>query len=46
MEYKTGYRLFKDTYLCVFDECLVVVKVNKKGEIVRVTTFGERKEKK
>lgn len=45
MEYKTGYRLFRDTYLCVFDECLVVVKVNEKGEIVRVTTFGEKGKK-
>lgn len=43
MKYETGYRLFDDTYLCVFDECLAIAKVNKKGEIVKVITFGEKK---
>lgn len=42
MTYQNGYKLFEDTYLCIFDECLVVAKVNEKGEIIKVTTFGER----
>lgn len=46
MIYKEGYRLFEDTYLCVFDECLVIAKVNKAGEIVKVTTFGEKQQQK
>ena len=37
-----GYRLFKDKYLVVFDECLAIATVNDKGEIIRVSTFGER----
>ena len=37
-----GHKLFEDTYLCVFEECLVIAKVNKNGEIVKVSTFGER----
>lgn len=44
MDYKTGYKLFDDTYLCVFDKCLVIVKVDKDGNIIRVSTFGEKKE--
>lgn len=43
MKYETGFRLNVDTYLCIFDKCLAIVKVNEKGEIVKVTTFGERK---
>ena len=43
MKYEKGYRLNSDTYLCVFDKCLVIVKVNEKGEIVKVSTFGERR---
>lgn len=42
MTYKEGYKLFEDTYLCVFDECLAIAKVNKQGEIIKVTTFGEK----
>jgi len=37
-----GYRLFKDKYLVVLDECLAVVTVDDNGEIIRVATFGER----
>lgn len=44
MDYKTGFKLFDDTYLCVFDKCLVIVKVDKEGNIIRVSTFGEKKE--
>ena len=44
MDYKTGYKLFDDTYLCVFDKCLVIVKVDKDGNIIRVSTFGEKEE--
>lgn len=42
MTYLEGYKLFEDTYLCVFDEFLVVAKVDGNGEIVKVTTFGEK----
>lgn len=45
MKYETGYRLDKYTYLCLFDKCLAVVKVNDKGEIVRVATFGNKEVK-
>lgn len=41
-----GHKLFDDTYLCVFDKFLAIVKVNKDGEIVKVSTFGERRETK
>lgn len=44
VDYKTGYKLFDDTYLCVFDNCLAVVKVGKEGNIIKVSTFGEKKE--
>ena len=44
MDYKTGFKLFDDTYLCVFDKCLVIVKVDKEGNIIKVSTFGEKKE--
>lgn len=39
-----GHKLFKDTYLIALDTCLAVVKVNDKGEIVKVSTFGEKRE--
>ncbi len=42
INYKEGYKLFEDTYLCVFDKCLMVAKVNEDGEIVKLTVFGER----
>lgn len=41
MTYKEGYKLFEDTYLCVFDKCLVIAKVDKDGKIIKVSTFGE-----
>ena len=42
MKYEKGYKLFDDTYLCVFDECLAIAKVNKQGEIVKVSTFDKK----
>ena len=36
----TVYKLFGDTYLAEFEKCLAVAKVNEKGEIIKVTTFG------
>lgn len=44
INYEKGYKLFEDTYLCVFDKCLMIVKTDKDGDIVRVTSFGEKKE--
>lgn len=41
MKYLDGYKLFDDTYLCLFDCCMAVVKVNGKNEIVRIATFGK-----
>lgn len=41
MNYIKGYRLNSDTYLCLFDKFIAVVKVNSKGEIVKVSTFGK-----
>ena len=39
------YRLFKDTYLFALDSCLAIVKVDKDGNIIKMTTFGcKRKE--
>ena len=45
MKYEAGYKLNSDTYLCLFDEFMAVVKVNSDGEIVRVETFGEKGER-
>lgn len=45
MKYEKGYRLDRYTYLCLFDECLAVVKTNDKGEIIRCVTFGGREVK-
>ena len=36
------HKLFSDTYLAEFEHCLAIVKVNKDGEIVRLTRFGNR----
>lgn len=40
-----GYKLFEDTFLGVFEECLAIAKINERGEIVRMTTFGEKGDK-
>ena len=36
------HKLFNDTYLAVFEKCIAIAKVNEKGEIVRLSTFGNR----
>lgn len=42
INYEKGYKLFEDTYLCVFDKCLMIAKTDKNGDIVRLTIFGEK----
>ena len=42
MKIENGYKLFDDTYLFEINGCLAVAKVNEKGEIIRLTTFGEK----
>lgn len=37
------YRLFDDTYLAEFENCIAIVKVNDNGEIVNFSRFGNRK---
>ncbi len=44
IKYEKGYKLFEDTYLCVFDKCLMIAKTDKNGDIVRLTIFGGEKE--
>lgn len=46
INYERGYKLFEDTYLCVFDKCLMIAKTDKNGDIVRLTIFGEKREQK
>lgn len=36
------YRLHDDTYLFVLETCLAIAKVDKAGNIVRLTTFGNK----
>ena len=38
------YWLSKNKYIAELTTCLAVVTTNDKGEIIRMVTFGERKE--
>ena len=40
------YWIGKNKYIAELTTCLAVVTINEKGEIIRMATFGERKEKK
>ena len=40
MQFEKGFKLFDDTYLCLFDKFIAIVKVDENGKIIRVRTFG------
>lgn len=42
MTYIKGHKLFANTYLCEFDDCLVLANTNDKGEIIKMVTFGQK----
>ena len=48
MKIVSGHKLFNDTYLFEVEgykgkDCLMIAKVNTKGDIVRLTEFGEKR---
>ena len=40
-----GHKLFDDTYLFETTKCLIIAKIDASGNIVKVSTFGNRKGK-